>query len=79
MVVGEREVDKSTGIISDQDIRLTGVRTSTYYPENIRMVTYEDYATNNVYRFITNDFTLPALTIAELYHERCTVECSLNG
>ena len=75
MVVGEREVDKSTGIISDQDIRLTGVRTSMYYPENIRMVTYEDYATGNVYRFVTNDFTLPALTIAELYRERWTVEC----
>ena len=75
MVVGEREIDKRTGIICDQDISLTGVRTSAYYPESIRMVTYEDYATGNVYRFITNDFTLPALTIAELYRERCTVEC----
>ena len=37
VIVGEREVDKSTGIISDQDIRLIGVRTSTYYPDNIRM------------------------------------------
>ena len=48
VVVGEREVDKSTGIISDQDIRLIGVRTSTYYPDIIRMVTCEDYATGNV-------------------------------
>lgn len=100
VVVGEREVDKSTGIISDQDIRLIGVRTSTYYPDNIRMVTCEDYATGNVYRFITNvfdkpeeqesllalawqrnacictnDFSLPALTIDELYRERWTVGC----
>lgn len=59
VVVGEREVDKSTGIISDQDIRLIGVRTSTYYPDNIRMVTCEDYATGNVYRFITNVFVKP--------------------
>ncbi len=59
VVVGEREVDKSTGIISDQDIRLIGVRTSTYYPDNIRMVTCEDYATGNVYRFITNVFDKP--------------------
>ena len=74
-VVAGREVDKQTGVISDMDIRLTGVRTSTYYPDNIRMVVYEDYATNNVYEFITNDFNLPAITIAELYRERWSVEC----
>lgn len=74
-VVKERPINASTGIISDQDIRLTGVKTSTYYPENIRLVIYEDYATDNVYTFITNDFALPALTIAELYRERWAVEC----
>lgn len=74
-VVNERPVDISTGVISDQDIRLTGVKTSGFYPESIRLVVYEDYATNNVYTFITNDFTLPALTIAELYRERWAVEC----
>ena len=74
-VVAGRQVDKQTGVISDMDIKLTGVRTSTYYPDNIRMVVYEDYATNNVYEFITNDFNLPALTIAELYRERWSVEC----
>lgn len=74
-VVSERAVDKSAGIISDQDIRLTGIKTSTYYPESVRMVVYEDYATDNVYTFITNDFNLPAITIAELYRERWSVEC----
>lgn len=73
-VVGERPVDKITGLISDQDIRLTGVRTSKYYPENIRMVMYEDYAENIVYILLTNDIELPALTIAELYRERWNVE-----
>jgi hypothetical protein len=73
-VVEDRRVDKSTGIISDQDIILTGIKTSTYYPERIRMVVYEDYATNNVYTFITNASRLPALTIAELYRERWNVE-----
>ena len=73
-VVAERSVDKSTGIISDQDIMLTGLKTSQCYPERIRMVVYEDYATNNVYTFITNDFCLPGLTIAELYRERWYVE-----
>ena len=39
------------------------------------MVVYEDYATGNVYRFLTNDFTHSYLTIAELYRERWQVEC----
>ena len=73
-VVEERAVDKAAGLICDQDIILTGSRTSTYYPERIRMVVYEDYATDNVYTFITNNFSIPALTIAELYRERWYVE-----
>jgi hypothetical protein len=68
------DVDNSSGIICDRYIRLTGIKTSKWYPDMIRMVVYEDYATNNVYRFITNDFNLPALTIAELYRERWGVE-----
>ena len=74
-VVEERPVDKQTGVISDSVIRLTGPRTSKWYPETLRMVVYEDYATGNVYRFLTNDFTHSYLTIAELYRERWQVEC----
>lgn len=74
-VVEERLVDKHTGVISDSVIRLTGPRTSKWYPETLRMVVYEDYATGNVYRFLTNDFTHSYLTIAELYRERWQVEC----
>ena len=74
-VVEENPVDSSTGVISDFIIRLTGQNTSKWYPETIRMVVYEDYATNNVYRFLTNDFKHSYLTIAELYRERWKVEC----
>jgi len=74
-VVEEKPVDSSTGVISDFIIRLTGQNTSKWYPETIRMVVYEDYATNNVYRFLTNDFKHSYLTIAELYRERWKVEC----
>ena len=42
---------------------------------SLRMVVYEDYATGNVYRFLTNDFNHSYLTIAELYRERWQVEC----
>ena len=73
-VIDSTEVDKSTGIIADEQILLTGLRTSGWYPEEIRMVTYEDYATGNVYRFLTNELEHEALTIAELYRERWNVE-----
>ena len=71
-VLEERPVDKQTGVISDAIIRLTGPLTSKWYPDTLRMVVYEDYATGNVYRFLTNDFTHSYLTIAELYRERST-------
>ena len=73
-VMSNAKVDKSTGVISDENIKLTGQRTSKWYPEEIRMVTYEDYATNNVYRFLTNNMEYEALTISELYRERWNVE-----
>ncbi|MBP8621804.1 IS4 family transposase [Bacteroides sp.] len=68
------EVDKDAGLISDQSIRLTGVKSSKLYSDNIKLVVYEDYATNNVYHFLTNNFELSSLTIAELYRERWKVE-----
>lgn len=63
-------VDKKSGVINDQWILLTGYFSGKYYPEPFRMVTYEDYATDIVYRFITNNTTLDPLTISELYRER---------
>ena len=74
-VVEERPVDKQAGVTNDTIIRLTEPRTSKWYPDTLRMVVYEDYATGNVYRFLTNDFTHSYLTIAELYRERWQVEC----
>lgn len=73
-VVSEAEVDKSNGIISDERIKLTGLHTAKWYPEELRMVTYEDYATSKVYRFLTNNMEYEALTISELYRERWNVE-----
>lgn len=72
--VSSSPVDKITGVISDQLVRLTGYKSSKSYPDVFRLVVYEDFATNIVYTFITNDFDLPALTIAELYRERWKVE-----
>ena len=73
-VVSVSPVDQSPGVIADEHIKLTGQRTSKWYPEELRMVTYEDYATNNVYRFLTNNTEFEAITISELYRERWNVE-----
>ena len=73
-VVSETEVDKEAGLISDKIVRLTTYKSAKSYPEEIRLVVYEDYANNTLYTFMTNDFDLPALSIAELYRERWKVE-----
>jgi hypothetical protein len=73
-VVGSTAVDNTTGVIADESIKLIGQRTSQAYPEKLRLVTYEDFATNNVYHFLTNNTEYEALTIAELYRERWNVE-----
>jgi IS4 transposase len=73
-VISSAEVDKEAGLISDQVVKLTGYKSSKFYPEEFRLVIYEDYATDTVYTFMTNDFDLPALSIAELYRERWKVE-----
>lgn len=67
-------VDKSTGIISYERIKLTGVKSKQDYPCDLRLVTYEDFTDGTVYRFLTNIFSFDALTIAELYRERWQVE-----
>jgi len=73
-VISSKEVDKETGLISDQIVTLTGYKSSKSYPEKFRLVIYEDYTTGTVYTFMTNDFELPALSIAELYRERWKIE-----
>jgi len=73
-IVDSLKVDQRTGVIADQIIHLTGLKTARCYPGTLRMVTYEDFATGNVYRFLTNHLGYEGLTIAELYRERWNVE-----
>lgn len=69
-----RPVDKATGLICDQTILLDGQHSSTAYPEKLRRVRYYDADTQKNLVFLTNDFTLPALSIAKLYRCRWQVE-----
>ncbi len=67
-------VDKSTGLRCDQIIVLTGFYASKDYPEKLRRISYVDKQTEQSLVFLTNCFTLPAITIAQLYKCRWQVE-----
>ncbi len=68
-----RPVDRQTGLRCDQDVRLTG-GAAPLYPERLRRVRYHDAEHGRSLVFWTNQFDLPALTIAELYRQRWQVE-----
>jgi hypothetical protein len=67
-------VDRSTGLICDQTILLTGRETSKAYPDPLRRVGFRDPETTKRFDFLTNDFTLAALVITDLYKQRWQVE-----
>ena len=67
-------VDRSTGVRSDQTVILGAIESAQAYPDPLRRVSYFDTATNKRLQFLTNNFVLPALTIAEIYRSRWQVE-----
>ncbi len=69
-----RPVDKTTGLRSDQTIVLCGPKTATLYPDPLRRITYVDPETAKRFVFLTNNFTLPPLQVAQLYHCRWQIE-----
>jgi hypothetical protein len=69
-----RPVDKSAGILADQSVVLDGFYTSRDYPEHLRRIRFCDPGTNKRLVFLTNNFALPAKTIAALYKKRWQVE-----
>ena len=68
------KTDRSTGVICDQRIMLNGFYASKHYPEHLRRIRYKDPETGKTLVFLTNNTTLPALTIAALYKSRWQVE-----
>jgi hypothetical protein len=67
-------VDKSTGVRSDHTVILSAIDSAKVYPEALRRVSYLDIETRKRFKFLTNNFTLPALTIAQIYKCRWQVE-----
>ncbi len=69
-----REVDKSTGVRSDHTVILTTIHSAMAYPDALRRVSYLDLKTKKRFKFLTYNFVLPALTIAQIYKSRWQVE-----
>jgi IS4 transposase len=68
------EVDKTTGVQCDQTVLLETFYSLQGYPEPLRRIRYYDEGLDKRLVFLTNDFTLPATTIAALYHSRWRIE-----
>jgi hypothetical protein len=69
-----RAVDSATGLRSDHTVVLTSAASSQHYPDPLRRVRFHDDEHNRTLVLLTNNFDLPALTIARLYKSRWQVE-----
>jgi hypothetical protein len=68
------KTDTSDSVLCDQTIVLTGTKTSIDYPQVLRRVKYRYTATGKTFNFLTNNFTISAQTVADLYKQRWQVE-----
>ena len=68
------KVDKTIGVRCDQTVVPTGFYSKKDYPEKLRRIKYFDAEKGRSFVFLTNQFTLPALTITELYRYRWRIE-----
>jgi len=67
-------IGDEVGLVSDQHVQLTGTQSSARYPEALRLIKFTDAETGKTFEFLTNNFTLPALTVCALYKQRWQVE-----
>jgi hypothetical protein len=67
-------VETGSGVLSDMTIELQGVKSRELYPQPLRRVRFKDAETKRIFVFLTNNFTLPAKSIAFLYKCRWCVE-----
>jgi len=69
-----RKVDKTTGLLCDQTIKLNNYYANKKYPEKLRRVKYYDAEINMTFEFVSNNFSVSALQIAQLYKQRWQIE-----
>ena len=65
---------KALGVKCDQTVVFTGIKAKKDYPQSLRRIKYYDEKTGKIFNFLTNNFTIPAYTVAELYRYRWQVE-----
>lgn len=73
-VVAACPVDKCSGLRCDQTIKLNSAAGQTGYPDQLRRISYVDPETGNVLVFVTNQFDLDALIVAQIYRRRWAIE-----
>jgi hypothetical protein len=69
-----RSVDKNIGLRSDQTVRFLGKVSRAKYSDQLRLIRYVDLKKQKRLAFLTNNFSLPAFTICQLYKERWQIE-----
>ncbi len=74
-VVATHPVDSATGVLEDQTIVLAIPHSRSRYPDQLRRICYHDRENDRTLTYLSNLFTLPARTIADLYRERWQIEC----
>ncbi|MFC1562608.1 transposase [candidate division KSB1 bacterium] len=74
VVAGQHKISKKRSVLSDDRIQLSGFYTQQEYPNVLRLITYYDKETDKELVFLTNNFTLAAQTIADLYKARWQIE-----
>jgi len=73
-VLGQQKPIENNSVIADRRVRLSNYYQSRYYPDHLRLVTVADPESGEAISFITNNYSLDAATIAELYKSRWQIE-----
>ena len=73
-VTGQHTTDNKKSVLSDEIIELSGFYSNRDYPDKLRLVRYYDKETDRIFDFLTNNFALSALTIAQIYKARWQIE-----
>lgn len=73
-VIGQHEESNKKGVLSDEVIKLNGYYETDSYPDPLRLIHYHDKETDKTLAFLTNNFKLSALTIAQIYKARWQIE-----
>lgn len=73
-ILKSRSIDGRSGVLADEIVELTGYNSKQKYPDKLRLICYHDIQTAKKLTFLSNDFQLDAVTIADIYRARWEIE-----